>query len=315
MQEYIVSRKNAGLRIDQFLKEELPYLPSSLLYKTIRKKDVKVNEVRVKLGRQLTVNDRVQIYISDVWLDNLKEQYYQNPSEFNIVYEDTNLILVDKKQGVLCHSDKEGKEKTLLERVYEYLLYKDETYQYYPELCNRIDRNTGGIVIIAKNPRSKQIIDEKIRNHEIKKYYFCVVNGVPQKKSGRIENQIFKDSVRRISYITENRTKKTRTAITDYKVIAHKGNISLLECKLITGRTHQIRAQLANMGHAIIGDNKYGNKSLNRDAFEKRQLLYSTKVEFNFSTDAGDLRYLKNQAFSVPSINFVEKYFPEIKLD
>ena len=315
MKEYIITdKKHVGLRLEQYLHSQLPYIPYSLINKIIRKKEVKINGVRAHHGYKLLLNEQIQIFINDKTIEELKKQYYRSSNEFRILYEDENIILVDKKQGVLCHEDENGKSQTLISSVHDYIVNTVSNIQYLPELCNRIDRNTGGIVIIAKNPVSKKILDEKIKDHEIQKYYLCVVEGIFDKKNGRIENQIFKDSVKKISYIVEKKEKKTRTAITEYRVLACNKNISLLECKLITGRMHQIRAQLANMGHSIIGDLKYGNKILNKTYGEKKQLLYSYKLEFNFTTDAGKLNYLKSKSFTLPNIRFLEKYFSEIEL-
>lgn len=315
MKEYTISHKKyVGLRLEQYLHDQLPYIPYSLINKIIRKKEVKINGTRAHHGHKLSLNEQIQIFINDKTVEELKKQYYRNPNEFCILYEDENIMLVDKKQGVLCHEDENGKTQTLISSVHDYIVNTNGNIQYLPELCNRIDRNTGGIVIIAKNPESKQIIDEKIKNHEIQKYYLCVVDGILDKKNGRIENQIFKDSVKKVSYIVEKRDKKTRTAITEYRVLAYNKNISLLECKLITGRTHQIRAQLANEGHSIIGDLKYGNKISNVTYGEKRQLLYSYKIEFDFTTDAGKLNYLKSKSFTLSNIKSLEKYFSEIDL-
>lgn len=315
MKEFIVNkRKEVGLRLDKYLCSRLPYISSYFLYKTIRKKNVKINGDKAHYRYKLSLNDRIQVFISDKVIEELKKQYYRNPKEFSILYEDENIMLVDKRQGILCHKDKEDTTQSLISSVQSYLVNTKDNIQYPPELCNRIDRNTGGIVIIAKNPESKRILDEKIKNREIQKYYLCAVHGIPKKKRGRLENQIFKDSVKKISYIMKKKEKKTRTAITDYRVLACNKEISLLECRLTTGRTHQIRAQLANEGHPIIGDLKYGNNSLNKIYNKKKQLLYSYKVEFDFSTDAGKLNYLKHKFFTISNIKSLNKYFHESEL-
>lgn len=315
MKEYTINHKKyVGLRLEQYLQSQLPYIPYSLINKMIRKKEVKLNGTRVHHGHKLSLNEQIQIFINDKMVEELKKQYYRSPNEFCVLYEDENIMLVDKKQGVLCHEDENGTTQTLISSVHDYIVNTKGYIQYLPELCNRIDRNTGGIVIIAKNPESKLILDEKIKNHEIQKYYLCAVDGILDKKNGRLESQIFKDSVKKVSYIVEKKEKRTRTAITDYRVLAYNKNISLLECKLITGRTHQIRAQLANEGHSIIGDLKYGNKLFKKTYGEKWQLLYSYKLEFNFTTDAGKLNYLKSKSFTLSNIKALEKYFPEIVL-
>ncbi|RUT40328.1 RluA family pseudouridine synthase [Paenibacillus anaericanus] len=314
MEKYIISeKKDIGLRVDQYLRSKLSNIPDSLLYKTFRKKDIKINGKRVLPGYKLSINDRIEVFISENVIKDIEKQY-SHSKEFSILYEDENIMLVDKKQGIVCHEDTDGTTQTLISSVHAYLVKTMGDLQYPPELCNRIDRNTGGIVIIAKNPESKQILVEKIKIHEVKKSYLCVVHGVPKIKRGRLENQIFKDSVKKISYIMDRKEKKTRTAITDYKVLAYNKGISLLECNLITGRMHQIRAQLANEGHSIIGDLKYGNNSININFKEKKQLLYSYKLKFDFSTDAGKLNYLKDQFFIVLNIEFLKKYFPEVNL-
>ena len=176
-------------------------------------------------------------------------------------------------------------------------------------LCNRIDRNTGGIVIAAKNAEALRIINEKIRDREIEKYYLCLVHGRPSPPSGRLENFLFKDASKNQVYVKSKSEPGARTAVTEYKTIRSKGPLSLVECHLLTGRTHQIRAQMSYAGWPLLGDGKYGSERFNKTYGETGQALYSYKLVFSFPTDAGMLNYLRGREFSVDSVDFVEKYF------
>ena len=184
-----------------------------------------------------------------------------------------------------------------------------EENSFAPALCNRIDRNTGGIVIAAKNAEALRILNDKIRDREIEKYYLCAVQGRPKPPSGRLENYLFKDAGKNQVYVKNRPEPGTKTAVTEYRVLCSKGPLSLVECHLLTGRTHQIRVQMAHAGWPLLGDGKYGRERFNRDFGEKGQALYSYKLCFSFPTDAGVLEYLRGREFTVKRVDFAEKYF------
>jgi 23S rRNA pseudouridine955/2504/2580 synthase len=223
-------------------------------------------------------------------------------------------MLLDKPSGVLCHSDGGFDYATLIARVQAYLYQKREwnpreENAFAPALCNRIDRNTQGIVIAAKNAEALRVMNEKIKTREIDKYYLAVVAGNPPKPSGRLESYLFKDAKKNQVFVSKRETPGSQLAITEYRTLKYESGLSLIECRLLTGRTHQIRAQLADAGCAILGDGKYGSERENRKYGEKSQLLCSYKLRFSFETDAGALDYLKNREFRLKTVDFVPKYF------
>ena len=318
MKEIIVKRNDAGQRLDRFVGKAVPLLPEALLQKYIRIKRIKVNGKGSKRDLRLSEGDVLSLYINDEFFDKPAEQnsYLKvGTPRLTVVYEDDNILLADKKPGVLCHSAGAWDYNTLIANIQAYLYHKGqwrprEENAFAPALCNRIDRNTGGIVIAAKNAEALRILNEKIKDREIEKYYLCAVMGKPRPASGRLENYIFKDAVKNQVYIKTAPEPGARTAVTEYRVLESKNGLSLVECRLLTGRTHQIRAQMAHAGWPLLGDGKYGRERENREFGEKGQALYSYKLRFEFPTDAGILNYLRGREFTVDNIDFKEKYFP-----
>lgn len=318
MKEIIIKRNDAGQRLDRFVGKAVPLLPEALLQKYIRIKRIKVNGKGSKRDLRLSEGDVLSLYINDEFFDKPAEQnsYLKvGTPRLTVVYEDDNILLADKKPGVLCHSAGAWDYNTLIASIQAYLYHKGqwrprEENAFAPALCNRIDRNTGGIVIAAKNAEALRILNEKIKDREIEKYYLCAVMGKPRPASGRLENYIFKDAVKNQVYIKTAPEPGARTAVTEYRVLESKNGLSLVECRLLTGRTHQIRAQMAHAGWPLLGDGKYGRERENREFGEKGQALYSYKLRFEFPTDAGILNYLRGREFTVDNIDFKEKYFP-----
>ena len=318
MKEIIVKRNDAGQRLDRFVGKAVPLLPEALLQKYIRIKRIKVNGKGSKRDLRLSEGDVLSLYINDEFFDKPAEQnsYLKvGTPRLTVVYEDDNILLADKKPGVLCHSAGAWDYNTLIANIQAYLYQKGqwrprEENAFAPALCNRIDRNTGGIVIAAKTAEALRILNEKIKDREIEKYYLCAVMGKPRPASGRLENYIFKDAVKNQVYIKTAPEPGARTAVTEYRVLESKNGLSLVECRLLTGRTHQIRAQMAHAGWPLLGDGKYGRERENREFGEKGQALYSYKLRFEFPTDAGILNYLRGREFTVDNIDFKEKYFP-----
>ena len=319
MKEYSINNNDAGQRLDRFVDKTVPLLPASLLQKYIRLKRIKVNGKGAKRDTRLNNGDTVQMYIND--------EFFETPNEDNaflkiatpnidIVYEDENIILVDKKPGMLCHSDGGWSYNTLIAQIQSYLYQKREwrpreENSFAPALCNRIDRNTGGIVIAAKNAEALRIMNEKIKEREIDKFYLCIVHGRPKPSAATLTGYIFKDAVKNQVYVKSTPHPGAKTAITKYKTLSTAGSLSLVECELLTGRTHQIRAQMAAAGYPLLGDGKYGREKLNKTYGESGQNLYSYKLTFSFKTDAGILNYLNEKTFTAKRVEFVEKYFPD----
>ena len=317
MKELRVNPNDAGQRLDRFVAKAVPLLPDSLLQKYIRLKRIKLNGKGARRDQRLQEGDLLQLYINDEFFEKPREEnsYLKvGTPRLNIVYEDENLLLADKKPGILCHSAGAWDYNTLIAHIQAYLAQKGEwkpreENSFAPALCNRIDRNTGGIVIAAKNAEALRILNDKIRDREIEKYYLCVVRGRPRPPEGRLENWLFKDAQKNQVFVKAKPEPGARSAVTEYKVLRSKGPLSLVECRLLTGRTHQIRVQMAHAGWPLLGDGKYGRERFNRDYDEKGQALYSYKLRFDFPTDAGLLNYLRGREFTVDKVDFAEKYF------
>ena len=322
MREFHIGKNDENQRLDRFLGKAIPLLPASLAQKYIRLKRIKVNGARAQRDQKLVAGDILQCYIND--------EFFESPSEENvyltittprlkIVYEDENIMLLDKPAGMLAHADEHEKVNTLVNHMLAYLYQKREwrpreENAFTPALCNRIDRNTGGIVIAAKNAEALRILNDKIRGREIEKSYLCVVCGRPKPADGRLEGYLFKDAVKNQVYVTKKPQPGAKTAVTEYRTLCSARGLSLVECRLLTGRTHQIRAQMAAAGCPLLGDGKYGRERINRTYGETGQMLYSYKLTFTLPTDAGILEYLRGRTFQVQRVPFAEKYFPDFKL-
>lgn len=319
MKEITIGKNDSGQRLDRFIGKAVPLLPESLLQKYIRLKRIKLNGKGAKRDVRLSPGDLIQLYINDEFFEKPREEnsYLKvGKPRVNIVYEDENILLADKKPGVLCHSAGAWDYNTLIANIQAYLAQKGEwnpkaENSFAPALCNRIDRNTGGIVIAAKNAEALRIINDKIKDREIEKYYLCAVHGRPKPSTGKLENFLFKDAQKNQVFIKSKSEPGCKTAVTEYRVLCSKGPLSLVECHLLTGRTHQIRAQMSYAGWPLLGDGKYGSERFNKNYDENGQALYSYKLLFDFPTDAGILNYLKGKEFRVDSVDFAEKYFGE----
>ena len=318
MREFTIGKNDAGQRLDRFVSKNLPLLPPALLQKYIRLKRIKVNGKGSKRDTRLAAGDILQLYINDEFFDKPNEENLfltVFKPQLNIVYEDENLLLVDKRPGMVVHADETEKVNTLINHIQAYLYQKKEwnpkwENAFTPALCNRIDRNTGGIVIAAKNAETLRIINEKIRDHELEKSYLCVTVGHPWPAEGKIEGVLLKDEAKKLVSFYHRPVPGGKTAVTLYKTLENRGELSLVECRLLTGRTHQIRVSMAELGCPLLGDGKYGNGAVNKRYHETRQALYSYKLHFDLPTDAGMLNYLRGKVFTVDEIPFQEKYFP-----
>ena len=317
MRELTIGKNDAGARLDRFLGKALPLLPPALAQKYIRIKRVKVNGGRAQRDQRLQEGDVLQLYIND--------EFFDKPSEENmfltlfkprltVVYEDEHLLLADKPQGMVVHADETEKVNTLINHIQAYLYQKREwnprwENAFAPALCNRIDRNTGGIVIAAKNAEALRVLNEKIRERELSKFYLCICLGRPEPPKGRIECFLRKDSKTNTVHVYHHPVPDGRSAVTLYETLETRDRLSLVEVELLTGRTHQIRASFADMGHPLLGDGKYGVGSVNRRYGETQQALYSYRLRFDFPTDAGILNYLRGREFIADEVPFRRKYF------
>jgi len=318
MKEFKIDKNDAGQRLDRFWAKAVPLLPASLAQKYIRIKRIKLNNARAERDTRLKEGDTLQLYINDEFFDKPREDnaYLTVAApKLNIVYEDENILLVDKRPGLAVHPH-DGAEygRTLIDHIQAYLYQKREwsprgENSFVPALCNRIDRNTGGIVIAAKTAEALRVMNQKIKDREMDKRYLAIVEGTPKPKEGVLKGYIFKDAKKNRVFVTNTPQAGSKSAETRYKVLASEKGLSLVECELITGRTHQIRAHFSHAGHPLLGDGKYGK--LDKKSGRSYQALYSYKLSFAFSTDAGSLSYLDGRTFQVKGVDFVEEYFPQ----
>ena len=306
MRTLYITKNDAGQRLDKFLTKAVKALPKSLLYKFIRTKKIKVNRKRADIGYMLAEGDSVELFISDEFFaENAADTAFTHLTpHLDIVYEDENILLVDKQPGIIVHSDDDEEINTLISHIKAYLYRKGEydpasEQSFAPSLCNRIDRNTGGIVIAAKNAAALRVMNEKIRADELSKYYLCAVHGHMERSSDTLTGYLKKDSDNNIVDIIREARPGYKKIITKYRVVAERNSLSLLEVELVTGRTHQIRAHLSSIGHPLLGDGKYGVNRDDKKRGYKFRALYAFRLEFRFTSDAGVLSYLNGRRFEV----------------
>ena len=313
MREFKINKNDAGQRLDKFIGKAVKNLPSSLLYKSIRTKKIKVNSKRATIDQILNEGDTVLLFISDEFFTDAPShvQLKMTP-RLDVIYEDDNVMLLNKRPGMLSHPDDAEPGNTLIDHVTTYLYQKGEydpeaENSFAPSLCNRIDRNTGGIVIAAKNAASLRIMNQKIKDRELTKLYLAAVHGSFEKKSGTLTGYLIKDhntnTVKIFDKKPSYKNAEVKSVVTKYRVLGEKNGDSLVEVDLITGRTHQIRAHMASIWHPLVGDGKYGINRSDREKGYKYQALYSYKLKFEFTTDAGILSYLNGKSFEVASEN------------
>ena len=319
MRELKIGKNDAGQRLDKFITKTLD-LPTSLLYKSIRLKKIKVNRKRAENNTVLCEGDTVQCFLAEEFFEKKANEhsFASITPKLDIVYEDENIMLLNKRPGVSVHEDDKGSTNTLITHIQAYLYQKGEyspenEQSFAPALCNRIDRNTGGIVIAAKNAEALRVMNEKIKYREIDKFYLAAVHGIPKPESDTLRGYLLKDEkTNTVKVYDKNPPKGAKDIITKYKVIAKNKDTSLLEVELLTGRTHQIRAHMSHIGHPLLGDGKYGINREDKSKGYKYQALYSYKLRFSFDkSNETVLDYLDGKEFKIPKsdIYFTADYF------
>ena len=283
MKKLVVDKKYDGKKLNKFLLDNIPNLSYGLFCNTLRKKDIKINGKRTNKDITIFDGDEILVYISDELLDSKSS----NSVNLDIIYEDENILVINKPANI---------EVTGIDSLTSLIHKKYENSDFKPMPCHRLDRNTTGLILYAKNEESLNILLEKFKNHEIEKHYLALVYGVPSVDYKRIESYLFKDNKKSMVYISDTPKKGYVKIITSFSVLERKpDNTSLLDVQIETGKTHQIRAQLAHIGHPIIGDGKYGKNEINKKFGKNTQMLCSYSLKFNFKTDSDILNYLKNK--------------------
>lgn len=296
MKRIVAGQNDAGQRLDKFLIKLLKSAPKGMIYKWIRKKRVKINGKKSNIDSFINEGDVIELYINDEFFDDKKDipAYLTRKPQLSLVYEDENILISDKPSGMVAHDG----DDSLICRVQAYLYQKGEyapqnEKTFAPALCNRIDRNTSGLVIAAKNAEALRIINEKIRNREIDKFYILKTEGVILQSEGKIEGYTIKNEKENKVYFYKENIAGSKKCVTEYRTLDKEGTV---EAKLITGRTHQIRASFAAIGHPLVGDVKYGAKKDGKSSFQN---LRAYKLVFSFNTPAGKLEYLSGKVFEV----------------
>ena len=287
MKEIIVSKKYHEKKLNKVILEELSNINYPTFCKLLRKKDIKVNGKRINKDILVYENDKIDIYLPKE-LEDVK-------IELDIVYEDENILVINKPANI---------EVTGTNSLTELINKQYTNCEFKPQPCHRIDRNTTGLVMFAKNEKTLRILLEKFKKHEIEKHYLALIYGIPNKKEERLEAYLFKDQKKSQVYISDTFKKGYQKIITRYTVLEkRKDNTAVLDVEIETGRTHQIRAHLAHIGYPIIGDGKYGKNEINKQYGKKYQMLCSYKLKFHFQSESGILSYLKGKEIELKNIN------------
>ena len=283
MKKLNVNKKYDNKKLNKFLQDSIPTLTNNLFYKTLRKKDIKINGKRISENVTVYENDEILLYISD--------ELIENKVELDVIYEDDNILIVNKPAELEVVGD--NSLTTVIHKQYS-------SCEFLPMPCHRLDRNTKGLIIYAKNQLSLDILLQKFKDHEIEKHYLALVYGKPTKNSEKLVSYLFKDSKKSLVYISDEPKKGYSKIITYYNLLeTYPNGTSLLDVEIETGKTHQIRAHLSHIGCPIVGDGKYGDYEINKKFKAKYQNLTSYKLKFCFSTDAGILEYLNRKEFSL----------------
>lgn len=307
MHELTVRVNDSGQRLDKFLAKALPDLPKSLLYKSVRTKKIKVNRKRAEIGQILAEGDTLQLFLADEFFRSdgaVTDTLAAVTPHISVLYEDENILLLNKPAGVSVHEDEGNRTNNLLVHMQAYLYQRGEydpnaEQTFAPALCNRIDRNTAGIVIAAKNAEALRVMNEKIRAREIDKLYLCAVHGIPSPRAATLTGYLLRDEKTKTVRVFDRNPGGALTIKTRYETLATAGDLALLRVTLLTGRTHQIRAHLAHIGHPLLGDGKYGKNAADRAVGYSHQALVSYRLRFSFSEESTALDYLRGRSFSL----------------
>lgn len=317
MRETIIGKNDAGQRIDKFLTKKYKTLPVSMMYKLIRKKKITVNRKRVREDYVLCEGDKILIFApDDLFEERQKRTVSDICADVRVVYEDENILIADKPSGLLVHADESDNRDTLIDRIQAYLFRKGKydpanEQSFAPALCNRIDRNTRGLVIAAKNAAALRSMNEIIRSRKAEKTYLAAIHGLTDAPNGIIRLYLEKDGSTNTVHVRKSRTgSETKTAVTEYKTVAVNGDktLSLMEIKLVTGRTHQIRASFAHIGHPLLGDGKYAVNKADREMGFSSQALCSYSLAFAGIPSADMLSYLNGKTFYAEKPDFLKLF-------
>ena len=315
MKEFVINDNDSGQRVDKFVSKALPDLPKSMMYRLIRKKDIKINGKRCEISTRLNTGDVLTIYVKDEVAAEKKHDmsFLEHPSDIDVVYEDENVLIVNKPVGLDSHSNGSPMTDTLIDRIKHYLYNKKE-YQpenessFAPALCSRLDRNTCGLVTAAKTATALRDINEAIRSGNVHKIYHCVTASRPPKESDIITAYHQKDESRNLVKISDSPIEGYKPIKTGYKVLASKAPLALVEVTLFTGRTHQIRAHLAHIGAPVLGDGKYGITAVNKRYGIFRQALCAYELRFELP-ETSQMHYLNTLKITAPKPAFEERFF------
>lgn len=288
MRTITAGKNDAGQRLDKFLTKALPALPKSLMYKYLRTKKIKVNGKRAEIAQPVCEGDELTLYIKDEFFVTEDDAFYKKIKPiFKVIYEDENIIIADKPVGLLCHDDDSGERNTLVEQIKAYLWKKgdydgENENSFAPALCNRIDRNTCGLVIAAKNSSALRAMNEAVKQRYVSKFYLCLVHGIPEKKEATLRGYLVKDEAKNLVRVFEKKPREgdPKEIITKYRTVGEQNGCALLEVELVTGRTHQIRAHMASIGHPLVGDGKYAENEADRKTGVYRQALCAFRLVF-----------------------------------
>ena len=319
MKSIQVDRSWDGRRLTRFLQKAMPSATMGQIRRFLRLGRVKVDGKRADEETVLHESAVVDMYVEDEFFAEAERAdpfYSKIRPKLTILYEDEQVMLLSKRAGLVCHPDEGEKVHTLLTYAQAYLYQKGEwnpKTDFAPALCNRIDRFTAGIVILAKTQEALRAMDAKIRTHEVQKYYLCIVHGRMKYPEGTLRHWLMKKPEQKKVTVLRKNEPGSKEAVTYYQVIDERDGLTLCECLLGTGRTHQIRAQFAAIGHPLLGDNQYGQAKLNEKTGRvSGQALCAYRLIFDFEGDAGCLNGLNGLTVQVKDVPFVREYFPDV---
>ena len=319
MKSIQVDRSWDGRRLTRFLQKAMPSATMGQIRRFLRLGRVKVDGRRADEETVLHESAVVDMYVEDEFFAEAERAdpfYSKIRPKLTILYEDEQVMLLSKRAGLVCHPDEGEKVHTLLTYAQAYLYQKGEwnpKTDFAPALCNRIDRFTAGIVILAKTQEALRAMDAKIRTHEVQKYYLCVVHGRMKYPEGTLRHWLTKKPEQKKVTVLRKNEPGSKEAVTYYQVIDERDGLTLCECLLGTGRTHQIRAQFAAIGHPLLGDNQYGQAKQNEKYGRVNgQALCAYRLIFDFEGDAGCLAGLDGLTVQVKDVPFVHEYFPDV---